>query len=41
MTENFGWVFDFVLTLQSINSLVHVTRPPQLVKKSDILGVKK
>ena len=33
MTENFGWAIDLVLRLPSINLLVHVTRPPQLVKK--------
>ena len=41
MTENFGWAVDFVLRLQSINLFVRVTRPPELVKKSDILGVEK
>ena len=34
MTENFGWAIDFVLRLPSINLLVHVTRPPQFVKKT-------
>ena len=41
MTENFGWAVDFALRLQSINLLVRVTHPPELVKKSDILGMRK
>ena len=41
MTENFGWAVDFVLRLQSINLLVRVSRPLQLVKNSGILGVEK
>ena len=34
MTENFGWVAEFVLRLQSITLLVRVTRLPQLVKNA-------
>ena len=41
MTENFGWAVDFALRLQSINLLVRVTHQPELVKKSDILGMGK
>ena len=41
MTENFGWAVDFVLRLQSINLLVRVTRPPELVKSAGRVGVEK
>ena len=41
MTKNFSWAVGFVLRLQSINLLVGITRPPQLVKNPDILGVEK
>ena len=36
MTENFGWAVDFILRLQSVNLLVCVTHPAQLVKEPDI-----
>ena len=39
--SKYGWAVDFVLRLQSINLLVRVSRPLQLVKNSDILGVEK